>query len=228
MLKTVECTNSDEMSSATADLIAGEITSAKKQFSIAFPGGNSIKGIFENLAQRQMGWQGVNAFMADERLVPPTDAQSNFAQANELLFSKVQGIHPFPFDMEKGIDDYNKKFLIVTKGNFDMIVLGVGVDGHIASLFPHNPALKSAEDGYIPVHGAPKPPEQRITLSHEAITKAGIVILLFASESKRAAYEKFSDPEVKEADCPAKIALKARRTFVFTVFGEANLSEEGD
>jgi len=225
MLKTFEFANFDGMSSAAAELIAKEIMAAKKQFSIAFPGGNSVKGILENLSSRPIGWQGVNVFMADERLVPPTDPQSNFAQANELFFSKVPGIHAFPFDPEKGIDDYNKKFLIVTKGNFDMVVLGVGEDGHIASLFPHNPALKSAEDGYIPVHGAPKPPPQRITLSHEAITKAGIVILLFASDSKLEAYEKFCDPETEEADCPAKIALKARRTFVFTVFGGANLAE---
>ena len=220
MLKTFHCKDFNEMSEKAADLVLQEILGAKKQVAMAISGGNSVTGLLKVLAEKKTGLQGVNAFMADERLVSATDPESNYRQANELLFSKVPGIHGFPFDMKEGIDDYNRKFLIVTKGKFDMLVLGVGEDGHIASLFPNNPALKSGEDGYIPVHDSPKPPEKRITLSHEAICNANAVILLFASDSKREAYEKFSDAWIKEVDCPAKIALKAKRTFVFTVFGE--------
>ncbi len=232
MLKTIQCKDFEEMGRKAADFIAQEITSAKKQYSIAFPGGNSVTGLLENLAEKKLGWQAVNAFMADERIAAITDRESNYRQANELFFSKAPGIHAFAFGLQKGaeawkgaeaqkeVEDYNKKFMSVTKGKLDMVVLGVGEDGHIASLFPGHEALKSSGEGYILAEGCPKPPPKRVTLSPKAVSSAGTVVLLFASDAKNDAYKKFLDKNLGEGKCPAKIALKAERTFVFTVFGD--------
>ncbi|HLC79107.1 MAG TPA: 6-phosphogluconolactonase [archaeon] len=207
------------MSKRTADFIESEIKNSKKQFSIAFPGGTSVHGIFKELSIRKISWQMVNVFLSDERFVPITSPESNYKQAQEMLFSKVDGIHVNPFEIEKGISDYNEKFMQITKGEFDIVILGVGEDGHIASLFPNMEVIKSKARGYIQVHNAPKPPAERISLSPNAIENAKTVILLFASENKKAAYEKFMDKKVSESECPAKIALKAKRTIVFSVFG---------
>ncbi len=222
MLQIHHCRDFASMSEKTVQTIAAEINSAKKQFCMALPGGNSVSGVLESLRSQKIMWQAVNVFMADERLVAPADKDSNFRQANELLFSKVAGVHAFPFKMDEGLSAYQSKFLFVTKGNLDLVVLGVGEDGHIASLFPNHAALKNKAEGYIEVKGAPKPPAERISLSPKAIEGAGAVILLFASESKRQAFEKFMDKKVSASQCPAKIALKAKRAFVFTVFGGKN------
>src|SRR3989344_5292093 len=149
MLNTTRCANPEEIGMKAAGLIASEIRQAKKQVSIAFPGGNSVVPLLNALAGAEIQWPLVNAFMADERLVPITDAQSNYTQAHELLFSKAQGIHAFPFDMKKGAGEYSRQFMAVTKGKLDILVLGVGEDGHIASLFPHSPALKSGDPASI-------------------------------------------------------------------------------
>ncbi|MBI4210011.1 MAG: 6-phosphogluconolactonase [Candidatus Diapherotrites archaeon] len=222
MLKIIHSKDFDGMSRKAAETAAYEINSAKKQFCLAISGGSSVTGLLEELAGRKAVWPAVNAFMADERLVPITDAGSNYRQANELLFSKVRGIHAFPFEMEKGLSAYEARFLSVTNGKLDLVMLGAGEDGHIASLFPNSPAVGNNSAGYIEVHDAPKPPASRISLSPKAIWHAGMVILLFASETKRPAFEKFMDKNVSVANCPAKIALKAKKCIVFTVFGGKN------
>lgn len=210
------------MSKKAAQLIAREISGSKKQFSMALPGGSSIIGVLQELSKQRIVWQAVNVFMSDERLVLASDKDSNYRQASERLFSKANGIHAFRFEMQKGIDDYNKKFMVVTKGRFDLVVLGVGEDGHVASLFPNHEALNEKTFGYIKVHNAPNPPVERISLSLKAIEDADVVVLLFASKNKRGAYENFIDEKVSVLECPAKIALKAKRSWVFTVFGGAN------
>ncbi len=220
MLKTMHSKNYGEMSAKAADHIAEHILSAKTQLSAAFSGGTSVQGLLKELASRKMNWSAVNVFVSDERLmVPLTGKDSNFRMLDEALLSKAEGVHKFAFDMGKGLHEYNQKFMAVTKGRLDLVALGVGEDGHIASLFPNSPELKNGDIGYIPVENAPKPPARRVSLSSEAIARAENIILIFASDSKKDAYKKFSDPSTAISDCPAKIALKAKHVFVHTAFG---------
>ncbi|MCR4335584.1 MAG: 6-phosphogluconolactonase [archaeon] len=217
MFETVHCKSFEEMNSKAAQVIVKEITNSKKQFSLALPGGNSVKGILEKLAKQNI-WNAVNVFMVDERMVPIDSEESNFKQANDLFFSKVKGIHTNSFEVEKGIDDYNKKFDAIKK--FDLVVLGVGEDGHVASLFPNHESIKSKEIGFIKVKNAPKEPKARISLSPKSISDAKLIIFLFASESKKNAYKKFADEKTDYTECPAKISMNAENVLVFTVFGD--------
>ncbi|MEK6957579.1 MAG: 6-phosphogluconolactonase [archaeon] len=217
----IHCKNYRELSKRAAELILKDVSSAKKQFSISIPGGNSVKGVLEELAAKKANWNHVNVFMADERVVPLNDNESNYKQANEIFFSKANGIHAHAFIAHEGIDDYNKKFLAITKGKLDLLVLGVGEDGHIASLFPNSMEPGEKGEGYVMVKDAPKPPKERISLSVGAIKNAEKTILLFASESKKPAFENFMNAKVKQNDCPAKIVLNSNaRVFVYTAFGE--------
>jgi 6-phosphogluconolactonase len=160
--------------------------------------------------------------MADERIVDMKSTESNYFQADSLLFSKIKNANAYRFEPSKGLDDYNKKFLEITKGKLDLVILGVGEDCHIASLFPGSKTLKYKKDGYVYVGNSPKPPKQRITLSTQTISNADSILLLFASSSKLSAYKKFlSSNETKET-CPAKIALSAKETIALTVFGGVN------
>tara|TARA_Y100000310_G_scaffold57396_1_gene52591 strand:- start:3232 stop:3897 length:666 start_codon:yes stop_codon:yes gene_type:complete len=217
MFETVHCKSFEEMSSKVAKIIVHEVTNSKKQFSLALPGGNSVKGILNELAKQNV-WNAVNVFMTDERMVSIESEESNFKQANDLFFSKVQGIHTNPFEVEKGIDDYNTKFN--SMGKFDLIILGVGEDGHVASLFPNHESIKSKETGFIEIHNAPKEPENRISLSPKSISDANLVIFLFASQEKKDAYKKFINKEVDYIECPAKISMNAENVLVYTVFGD--------
>ena len=222
MLTTMHCSFYNEMSRKAAELIVKEISSAKKQFSLAIPGGRSVQGLLTELSMLKMSWASVNVFMTDERLLPLTEHESNYWQAKELFFSKANSVHAFPFEMEKGIAEYNRKFLSVTGGKLDLLVLGVGEDGHVASLFPGDEVMNTDANAYVEIHDAPKGPSERISLSPKAIVEGKAVLLLFASDSKKKAYDKFLDEKVSVAECPAKIALKAQRVFVLTVFGGKN------
>lgn len=219
MPEVIRCKDYDELSEKASALVAKEIKAKDGKFSICFPGGSSVKGMLECLAQKKVYWKLVHAFMADERFVQSNSPESNYRQAYELLFSKAKGIRDFPFDMDEGIVRYNKQFQSATNGKIDAVVLGVGEDGHIASLFPNHPSIRASGQGYILVDNAPKFPPKRISLSKAAISQAGLVILLFASESKKQAFENFNNSALSEIKCPAKIALKAKRCVVFTAFG---------
>jgi 6-phosphogluconolactonase len=222
MLEIVDCKNYDEMSLKAAEIISGKLNSGKRPFSIAISGGTSVKGLLEKMSDSKIDWFGVNIFMADERIVDMQSQESNYFQADNLLFSKIKKANAYKFDPSKGINDYNKKFLEITKGKLDLAVLGVGEDCHIASLFPGSKAIKYKKDGYVYVGNSPKPPKQRITLSAQTISNADSILLLFASDSKLSAYKKFlSSNETKET-CPAKIALSAKQTIALTVFGGVN------
>ena len=218
MLETIHCKNYGELSEKAAQIVLKKI-GEPRQVSLVLSGGTSVKGLLESLGNSGKIFSNVNAFMADERLVPPDSSESNFRQAEALFFSKAQGIHAHAFGTNKGIEEYNRAFQAVTKGVPDIAVLGVGEDGHIASLFPHHEALESNENGFIAVHNAPKKPAERISLSPKAIASAREVLLLFASESKKEAFEKFSAEKVSAKDCPAKIALAAEKVSALTAFG---------
>ncbi|MCR4368749.1 MAG: 6-phosphogluconolactonase [archaeon] len=212
----------NELSAAASEFVAKKVEGAKGQFSIAFPGGSSVKGMLQILGEQKPSWPHVNAVMADERLVSKNDPQSNFSQANKLFFSKAKAIHVHPFEKGDSLADYNKKFFSVTRGKLDLAILGVGEDGHIASLFPGAEALQDASEGFIEIKNAPKMPRERISLSPKSIAQSKDVLLLFASESKRSAYNNFCDKSVSQNDCPAKIVLGAKSVSIMTVFGDLN------
>jgi len=221
MIEIVHCKNYEEMSIKAAGLIA-KISVEQRHSTLALSGGTSVKRMLEILAANRIEWKNTDVFMADERWVERNGKESNFRQADELFFSKAQGIRAHPFDISAGVDAYSNEFFSSCKGTPDIAVLGVGEDCHIASLFPNHPALKSGEEGYIVAENSPKPPPKRVTLSPETISKAKNAILLFASQGKRGAFDNFVNPKISVSNCPAKIALKAKRAFVYTVFGDGN------
>ncbi len=222
MPETIHCKNYGELSRKAAKKIFECITAAKQEFVMAIPGGESVKGLLKELAKQKADWKKVHVFMTDERMVPLDDRQSNYYQAKKLWFSKAKGIHDYPFTDRKGVEEYTKELEVACGAKLDLVVLGVGEDGHIASLFPRHLALIDMEQGYLTVWDAPKRPTERISLTPKTIGEANCVILLFASTEKKEAYSMLFDDKVNYIGCPAKIALDAKKLFVYTVFGGAN------
>ncbi len=215
----ISCQTYEQLSSQAAALLVQKIKkviSAKGKAVIALPGGRSVAGLLQKLSPQDLDWSKVGVFMIDERVVPIDDRESNFKQAQELLLKRVNAkVHPFL--MGKGIEQYNQQFRSAG-AHFDIIVLGVGNEGHIAALFPHHPALKIRGKKYIQFHNSPKLPKERITASPDIIKDADVVILLFVSAVKKKAYELFSNPKITETECPAKIAHQAKELCVLTEF----------
>ena len=222
MIETIKCESYEELSEKASKKIIERIISHTEKFSMAIPGGNSVKGVLELLGKSTTNWENVKVFMTDERMVPLTSKESNYNQANKLFFLNAKKLESHTFESEKGISYYNKVFEEVTNSKLDLVVLGVGEDGHVASLFPNHESVKNNSIGFIEINNAPKAPNKRISLSRRSIEEAETVMLLFASSGKEDAYTKFIDEKLSYIDCPAKIGMKSNNIVILTFFGDKN------
>jgi 6-phosphogluconolactonase len=165
--------------------------------------------------------------MVDERLVPITDPDSNFGGLQRSLFNELielgaisaEQLHPLrverPEQGAQACESYLKE-LKGLAGAFSVVILGMGEDGHIAGLFPRHPALSQRGDQFISFHDSPKPPPDRMTASRDLITKANLSVLLAIGEAKLEAWNRLNTAGTTIEECPAMLALEARRCLVVT------------
>jgi 6-phosphogluconolactonase len=172
------------------------------QFSIALPGGNTPRPLYRLLASTYralMPWNRVQVFWSDERYVPPDDARSNYRVARDSLLDHVpiprENIHPMPVllpEVEDVAEAYEETLMSHFPGRwprFDLVLLGLGADGHIASLFPHNPVLDERARIVAAVRAEADSP-LRLTLTLPAINHAANVHFLAAGREKASAVER--------------------------------------
>ena len=206
------------------DKIVKEVSkyiASKKRIIMALPGGRSIVPFLEKFKEEKIEWNKIHFFMADERLVKLNDKDSNFRMLSEKFFSELiskgnlSPMNLHPFRVEKGIKEYETD-LISMGGKFDIVILGVGEDGHVAGLFPNYTVLDKSKY-FIEFHDSPKPPKDRMSSSKNLIEKSEVSVLLFVGESKKEAYGKFMDEKTNWKECPAKIALNSQN-LVYTNF----------
>ena len=168
---------------------------------LALAGGETPRAVHEALASRKVDWARVQITFGDERCVPPDDADSNFRMAKESLFDRVSIPAGNVFRIrgeiapEDAAREYEDKLAAVaarfgeTRYAHDLILLGMGPDGHTASLFPGSPALDETARNVIPATG-PKPPPQRITMTFPLLNAARKVCFLVKSAEKLSLVEK--------------------------------------
>ena len=157
----------------------------------ALAGGETPRGCYERLAQppyrEALPWRSVFITWSDERQVPLDDPSSNYAMAQAALLDHV----PIPPDQVIPLvgDATPSLRRIPTDPHgwprFDLIHLGLGEDGHTASLFPANPALQERRALVAQVHHAPKPPPERLTLTLPVINAARAVLFMVQGASKK-------------------------------------------
>lgn len=132
-------------------------------------------------------WGRVTMLFGDERCVPPTDPDSNYRMAAETLLRRVNPASVLRMPAELGPDEGAALYEpLVAAAPLDLVLLGVGPDGHTASLFPDHPAL-AATTLVAGVRGSPKPPPERVTLTLRALRAAGRVVVLASGADKREA-----------------------------------------
>jgi 6-phosphogluconolactonase len=176
--------------------------------SIVLTGGGigiaTLRELAASPARDAIDWAHLDVWWGDERFLPSGHPERNETQARETLLSRVplppERIHPMPAadgpdgdDLDGAAARYAAELQAAAHPedhgpvpSFDILLLGVGPEGHTASLFPESPALYD-ERTVIPVRGAPKPPPLRLSLSASAINGAREVWLVVAGEEKAAA-----------------------------------------
>lgn len=168
---------------------------AHGNFSFVLAGGSTPKELYHLLCaspyKEQIDWTKVMLFWGDERSVPPTDPNSNYHMAMQAGFQTlpIPKAHIFRMRAEENIElnalTYEKKIQEALKGRgFDFILLGMGEDGHTASLFPHTKALK-AKDRLVVANHVPQLNTWRMTLTYECINAASNSVIYILGASKK-------------------------------------------
>jgi len=183
-----------ELAEAAASWTAERITSAvsaRWACYLALAGGETPRGCYERLAlppyRDTVPWASVFVYWSDERRVPLDDPASNYAMAKAALLDHV----PIPTDhVYPLVGDPTSALRRIPadatgRPRFDLIHLGLGEDGHTASLFPGDPALREARALVAVVHNAPKPPPERLTLTLPVINAARAVLFMVQGAAKR-------------------------------------------
>jgi 6-phosphogluconolactonase len=182
---------------AAEQFVAAARTAIAKRgvFHVALAGGSTPKGLYEKLATspyiEQIDWLRVNLFFGDERCVLPTHSDSNFKMAREAMIDHLpipqKNVHRMP--TEEGVAPdvairYCRMMKDVLDGApLDLVLLGLGPDGHIASLFPETPALDVMDKMTTSVY-VEKFDSWRVTMTYPVINAARQVIVFIAGEAK--------------------------------------------
>ena len=170
-----------------AGAVALELARAAKEGGhIAVSGGSSPRPAYERAAARRPDWAGVTLWWADERCVPPGDARSNYRLVRETLLdglSRPPAVHRVRGELppEEAAAVYDEEIRGV---RLDLVLLGVGPDGHTASLFPGSPALDEKERSAVAGPPGLEPLVPRVTLTVPMLSAARLVLFLVVGEEK--------------------------------------------
>ncbi len=185
--------DAEAVAQAAADFLSDEIAACVKDKGVchvALPGGGTPARCLELLSARQLPWNSIHWYLGDERCYPEGHPQRNDSMIARQLWSKIatpaKNLHPIPAELGPDLAAEKYSELILQLGRLDIVVLGMGEDGHTASLFPHNTALQDRRP-VVPVFDAPKPPAQRVSLSLATIQSAFQRVVLVSGSAKREA-----------------------------------------
>lgn len=185
----------DALSEAVAQRVASlavQRIATHGVFSLAVAGGETPRRCYSKLCQYDIDWARVQIYFGDERCLPQGDLQRNDSMVRDALITRVgiplANVHSIPAELgpEQAAKIYSA--LLHDVMPLDLVLLGMGEDGHTASLFPNNSALRNT-DSVVPVWNAPKPPAERVSMGLNALNTACQKIFLVAGAGKRAALE---------------------------------------
>jgi 6-phosphogluconolactonase len=153
-------------------------------------------------------WSRVSVYFGDERCVPPDHPDSNYRMARESLLSRVPiaeaNVHRMLGELADR-DAAARAYAELLPASLDVIVLGIGEDGHTASLFPGSPALDERARPVLPVIG-PKPPPERLTLTPPALERARHILVLASGAGKAEAVARALEGALDPRGTPAQLA----------------------
>lgn len=168
---------------------AARAIGAQGAFRIVLAGGNTPRDIYQRLSAADADWFAWHVYFGDERCLPADDAGRNSWMARSVWLDRVAipatQVHAIAAELgpEAGAEQYRQ--VLAPLGEFDLVLLGLGEDGHTASLFPGGAWEQAANwPDVITLHDAPKPPPQRISLSPARLSRTALAMYLVSGESK--------------------------------------------
>ncbi len=213
-----------QMDVLLAGLIADRLALAlaqKGKASLAVSGGSSPRGLYQRLSRTPLDWARVHVVLVDERMVPPSDAASNERLVRESLLqhdaaaARFRGMYAADQSLQAAAQacaDHVRQMPLP----FDVLILGMGVDGHTASWFPRAEGLDAALDQagdalcapvLAPAQSVAGTHRQRLTLTRRALAGAQLGVLVLRGAAKRAAYEKARAPGAVQ-EMPVRAILR--------------------
>jgi 6-phosphogluconolactonase len=172
--------DADDLARGAADMIASELgwfVQRQGRASFAVSGGTTPWRMFAALSRHPVNWQNVHIFQVDERAVPEDDDARSLRHLRESLLDHIDipdaNVHPIPIgpDLDATARDYASAVQRVTDGVLDLVHLGLGADGHTASLVPGDPVL-SVDDRLVAATGGEYQGTRRVTLTYPALAAA--------------------------------------------------------
>ncbi len=193
--------NPEAVAQAAADYLFLKIKTCvaeKGLCHVVLPGGSTPARCLEILAEKSLPWKNIHWYPGDERCYPVGHAERNDTMITDKLFSQQplspqkgisENFFPIPAELgaEQGAENYAA--LLDATAGMDIVVLGMGEDGHTASLFPGNIALDDQRSA-VPVYNAPKAPDQRVSIGLTTLKNAAECIIIATGENKREALAK--------------------------------------
>lgn len=211
-----------------ADVLVGDVASALLERlesaqargevpQVGLTGGTIAEELHRELARRaadsSVDWSRVVFWWGDERFVPADSPDRNAAQARAALLDHVAvdpgNVHEVPASdqvatAEDAADAYAAAMREHGAGSFEVLMLGIGPDGHCASLFPGHPALEARDTVAVAVHDSPKPPPDRVSLTFEAMERSRAVWFIASGEGKAEAVARALADDGSVAETPAR------------------------
>ena len=195
----------DAVSRSAADFLAKEIEACLRNKGIChviLPGGNTPAMCLRYLANKNLPWDKIHWYLGDERCYPQDHVERNDVMLDKNFWSLLSktNIHLIPAELgaEKAAEYYREEIAAVD--HFDIAFLGMGEDGHTASLFPANKALEDSRS-VIPVYHSPKPPSDRVSLSMQTLSNAHCRIVLASGTSKASMIKRIKEGESFPINC---------------------------
>ena len=223
--------NLDELTTAAVGLFiatAIESIAMRGKFSVALAGGSTPRAAYSQLAsdtyREKVDWSKVTFFIGDERNVSPDSDESNYRMANETLFAPLginsKKVHPWKTELDpsEAAAEYQNK--LQANGPLDLIILGLGPDAHIASLFPHTEALQETERLAV-ANWVEELGDHRLTMTFPAINAARDIIFLVSGDEKAGAVASVLEGPYRPDDLPAQRVKPASGNLIWLLDAHA-------
>jgi len=197
-------------------------------FSLAVPGGSAAEALLPALIPASIDWSKVSVYWVDERMVPPEDAESNFRLAKKVWLDEVpipaEQIHRMHGETAlpgEAAAAYTRvlRLKLGEPAQVDLVLLGVGPDGHVASLFPGHRLLRAWDRDVAVLNDAPKLPPRRMSLTLRAITAARKIVVYATGAAKaEAIYDALRN---EDSELPVALATMGGAMVTFLLDPEA-------
>lgn len=193
---------------------------ARGRFAVALPGGSVATAFFPRLARAALDWSRTEFFWGDERAVPPSDLESNYALARSLWLepagvpaTRIHRLRGDAGDLQQAAAAASDEMVRVlgTPPRLDIALLGTGEDGHVCSLFPGHALLREERLWVAAIADAPKPPPSRLTLTLPSLAAAELVVVAALGEAKAHAVREALESTASSSPL-AMVTRRARAT----------------